>query len=199
MKREDLKGLELSDEVIEKVMALHGKDIEKQKTAAETAKAQADALQAQLTEANAQIESFKGKNVEQIEAAANEWKQKAEAAQKEADATILKFKQEQALDRDLKETFKVADLVAVKAHLKSDAIKYNDKEDSFVGLKEQIEPLKEKFGSYFSDHVPPPQITTGGQSINTGKTFTVDQIKQMSTKEINANWQAVQETLSKGK
>ena len=38
MKREDLKAMGLTDEQIDKVMAENGKDIEKQKTAAETAK-----------------------------------------------------------------------------------------------------------------------------------------------------------------
>lgn len=36
MKREDLKKLELSDEAIDAIMALHGKDIEAQKNALTT-------------------------------------------------------------------------------------------------------------------------------------------------------------------
>lgn len=164
MKREQLKELGLEDAAIDKVMALNGADIEKQKTAAETAKTEADALKVQLADANTQIESFKGMNIEQIKASADEWKAKAETAQAEATATILKVKQEHALERELKETFKVSDLVAVKAHLKADAIKFNDKDETFVGLKEQLDPLKESHGVYFSDFTPPPQITTGGHS-----------------------------------
>jgi len=120
MKREDLKKIELSDEAIDKIMAMHGADIEKQKTAAETAKTEADSLKSQLTEANKQIDGFKGMDIEGV--------------------------------------------VAVKAHLKSDGIKYNEKDDTFVGLKEQIEPLKESHGAYFADFTPPPQFTAGGNN-----------------------------------
>ncbi len=199
MKREQLKELGLEDAAIDKVMALNGADIEKQKAALDTAKTEADALKAQLAEANTAIEGFKKLDVDGIKAAADEYKTKYEQAQAESAAALLKVKQEHALERELKETFKVADLVAVKAHLKADGIKFNDKDETFVGLKEQLDPLKESHGAYFLDQKPTPQITAGGQPPQSGAIFTVDQIKQMSTKEINANWTAVQETLSKGK
>lgn len=199
MKREDLKGLELADDVIEKIMELHGKATNKVKNELATLQTENDTAKSQLAEANAQIESFKGKNIEQIEASVSEWKTKAETAQAESAAAILKLKQDHALDRDLKEKFKVVDLVAVKAHLKPDGIKYNEKDDNFVGLKEQVDPLKESYGAYFTDHTPPPQITTGGQSQQQRPVYTVEQIKKLSGKEINDNWTAVQEALSKGK
>lgn len=164
MKREDLKKLELSDEAIDKVMALHGVDIEVHKSKATTAQAEVTGLQTQLSEANTQIESFKGMNIDQIKASADEWKTKAETAQSESASAILKIKQDHALERELKETFKVADLVAVKAHLKADGIKFNDKDETFIGLKEQLDPLKEKYSSYFSDFVKPPEITLGGNN-----------------------------------
>ncbi len=164
MKREQLKELGLEDAAIDKIMALNGADIEKQKTAAETAKAEADGLKAQLSEANTQIESFKGLDIEGVKKTADEWKTKAEQAQAEASAQVLRIKQEHALERELKDTFKVNDLIAVKAHLKADAIKFNEKDDTFVGLKEQLDPLKESHGAYFSDFTPPPQITTGGNN-----------------------------------
>ena len=164
MKREQLKELGLEDAAIDKVMALNGADIEKQKAALDTAKTEADALKAQLAEANTAIEGFKKLDVDGIKAAADEYKTKYEQAQAESAAALLKVKQEHALERELKETFKVADLVAVKAHLKADGIKFNDKDETFVGLKEQLDPLKEKHGAYFLDQKPTPQITAGGNS-----------------------------------
>lgn len=164
MKREQLKELGLEDAAIDKIMALNGADIEKQKTAAETAKTEADTLKTQLADANTQIESFKSMDIDTIKRSADEWKVKAETAQTEAAQAILKVKQEHALERELKETFKVADAVAVRAHLKADAIKYNEKDDTFIGLKEQLDPLKETHGVYFADFIKPPQITTGGNS-----------------------------------
>ena len=164
MKREDLKKLELSDEAIDKIMAMHGADVEKFKTSVDTSKQETDGLKAQLLEASKQIEGFKGLDIEGVKKSADEWKTKAEQAQAESASAIMKVKQEHALERELKETFKVADFVAVKAHLKSDGIKYNEKDDTFVGLKEQIEPLKESHGSYFGDFTPPPQFTAGANN-----------------------------------
>ena len=164
MKREQLKELGLEDAAIDKIMSIHGADIEKQKTALDTAKTEADGYKSQLDEANKQIDSFKGLDVDGIKKAADDWKAKAETATAEAAAQVLKIKQEHALERELRDTFKVADAVAVKAHLKSDGIKFNEADETFIGLKEQIEPLKEKHGAYFLDQKPTPQITAGGNS-----------------------------------
>lgn len=165
MKREDLTKLGLTDDtVIDAIMAAHGKDIEAHKNKNATAQTEIDGLKSQLTEANTAIEGFKKLDVDGIKAAADEYKTKYEQAQTEAAAQVLKIKQDHALERDLKETYKVADLVAVRAHLKADGIKFNEADETFIGLKEQIEPLKEKHSSYFSDYVEPPKITTGGNN-----------------------------------
>lgn len=164
MKKEELVALGVTEEQADKIFAMHGKDIKKHQDAAETAKTETDALKGQLTEANKQIESFKGMNIDQIKATADEYKTKFEQAQTEHAAQLLKIKQDSALERELKETFKVADLVAVKAHLKADALKYSEQDDKFVGLEEQIKPLKESHGAYFADTEPAPRIVAGGQS-----------------------------------
>ena len=70
MKREFLKELELTDEVIDKIMAENGKDIEKHKTQAETVRAELDTVKGQLSEANKQIEGFKDLDVDGIKKAA---------------------------------------------------------------------------------------------------------------------------------
>jgi hypothetical protein len=163
MKKEDLIALGVTEEQADKIFALHGKGIAKLQADAETAKTEAETLATQLTEANKQIESFKGMNIDQIKATADEYKTKFETAQTEHAAQLLKIKQDNALEKALKETYKVADLVAVKAHLKADGIKFNEKDDSFVGLEEQIKPLKETHGAYFTDDKT-PVIVAGGQS-----------------------------------
>jgi predicted nucleic acid-binding Zn-ribbon protein len=166
MKREDLKAIGLTDEAqIDAIMAAHGKDVEKFKTSVETSAQEVTTLKTQLGEANSQIEKFKGmKTQEDVDTAVGEWKTKAEQAQSEAAAAILKVKQEHALERDLKEVYKVEDLVAVKAHLKTDDLKYSEKDDTFIGLKEQVEPLKASHGKYFNDYVEPPKIVLGGNN-----------------------------------
>ena len=137
MKREDLKEFGLSDEALDKIMALHGVDIKRHKQTAASQKAEADALKAQLEEAGKQIESFKGhKTPEEVEKAVNEWKQKAEQAQRDAAAQLESIKFEHALDGALSAA-KAKSAKAVRALLNVDGLKPSD--DGIIGLKEQLE------------------------------------------------------------
>lgn len=162
MKREDLKALELSDEAIDKIMALHGKDIESHKQAVTTAETERDALKGQLDEAAKQIESFKGMDIEGVKKSADEWKAAAEQAKKDAAAQVEKIKFDHALEKELKE-WKVKDPGDVIPHLKPEMLKLGE-DGKFIGLKEQIEPLKSTKDYLFSDTKEPPRIVTGGNN-----------------------------------
>lgn len=164
MKTKDLTDLGIADDVAEKILILHGKDIESHKGKLTAAESERDNFKTQLEKASEQIKAFEGLDIDGVKKAAADWEAKATQAQTEAAAALLKVKQDHALERELKETFKVKDLVAVRAHLKVENLKYNEKEDTFLGLKEQVEPLKGSFGSYFSDYVEPPRIVTGGNN-----------------------------------
>lgn len=164
MKREDLTKLGLTDDaVVDAIMSAHGKDIEKHKTAAETAKAESEALKGQLTEANTQIESFKGMNIDQIKASADEWKAKAEQAQRDSEAKISALKLDHDLERELKETYKVKDPSDVMPHLNREKIQRSD-DGKLIGLKEQVEPLKASKDYLFADEQPVPKLVTGSQN-----------------------------------
>lgn len=87
MKREFIKGLNvegLTDEIIEKIMAENGKDIEAAKTKAdksqeiENLKNELKTTKETLEQANVQIKSFEGLDVEGIKKQADEWKTKYE-------------------------------------------------------------------------------------------------------------------------
>ena len=85
MQRKFLEELGLEKEVIDKIMAENGADIEKQKKAIEKAtqdlekyKAENEGLKTQLSEANTQIQSFKEMDIDGIKASAEEWKTKYE-------------------------------------------------------------------------------------------------------------------------
>lgn len=58
MKTEDLKALGLNDEQVQRVFAMNGADVNREKQAAETAKAERDALRTQLTEANEKLKGY---------------------------------------------------------------------------------------------------------------------------------------------
>ena len=73
MKTEFLKGLNLSQEVIDKIMAENGKDIAAEQKKAEAVmqerdsyKLKAENMEAQVSDANAEIQRFKDMDVEGI-------------------------------------------------------------------------------------------------------------------------------------
>ena len=77
MKREDLAALGLGEDVVDKVMALHGADIEALKRDKATLTAERDAARTQLGEANGKLEGYDP-----------DWKAKAAQAQADAQAQV---------------------------------------------------------------------------------------------------------------
>lgn len=59
MKREELTALGITDENVDKIMAMNGRDIEKHKTAAETAQGQVTTLTGQIADRDKQLEDLK--------------------------------------------------------------------------------------------------------------------------------------------
>jgi predicted nucleic acid-binding Zn-ribbon protein len=171
MKREDLKKLlpeGTADDVIDKIMAMHGQDIEGHKTKLSTAETEAAALKKQLTDANTTIEGFKKLDVDAIKAAADEWKAKAEAAQTEAAAQVSALKFEHALESALTGA-KARNAKAVKALLDAGALKLNEADGSIIGLKEQLEKIKSENEYLFEGESGDPKIVakTNNQTILT--------------------------------
>ncbi len=146
MKREFLKRLELADDIIDQIMAEHGKGIEKYKTANETQKTELDGLKEQLAEANKTVESFKDLDVEGIKKAADEWKAKAEKADADAKAKIEAMQFDHALDGALTGA-KAKNIKAVKALLDMEKVKLED--GKITGLDSQLEALKTENGYLF--------------------------------------------------
>ena len=182
MKREDLKELNLSDDALDKIMALHGADIEKHKSAVTNAKAEADALKKQLDEAGKQIESFKGMDVEGIKKAADDWKNKYEQSQKDAAAQLENVKFEHSLEGALSAA-KAKNLKAVRALLNPEGLKLSD--DGIVGLKEQLEKIKAENDYLFEGEKPVQKIVdkTTNTTTSDGLLDTVRKYAGVATKE----------------
>lgn len=119
MKREFLKGFELSDEIIDKIMAENGKDIQAVKAKA----SDYQELKAKLEDAMNQISE-----IETIKKEARDYKQMVES---------LKF--DHALERALAKAG-AKNSKAVKALLDLNALKLEEGE--IPGLGEQIEKVK---------------------------------------------------------
>lgn len=78
MKREFIKNLlpDISDEVLDKIMAEAGKDVESHKQTISTLTTERDGLKTQLDEANKSIQSYKDMDIDGIKAKASEWETK---------------------------------------------------------------------------------------------------------------------------
>jgi len=183
--KEALEKAGLSEDVLDKIIVEHGKDIEKHKQQIATAESERDQVKTQLEDANKQIADFKTLDVDKIKQAATDWEAKAKQTETEAKANLLAVKRKHALERELRDTYGVVDDVAVMARLNQDKITYDEKDNTFSGLKEQVDPLKEKYGSYFSessnDNDPDPKLVKGtnGKKKSDGKTITfADAIKE---------------------
>ena len=172
MNKKELIELGIAEDVADKIIVLHGKDIEKQKTAAETAKTEAEGLKAQLTEAGATIEGFKKLDVDGIKKAADDWKAQAEKAQKDAASQIASLKFDHALDGALAGA-KAKNAKAVKALLNANDLKLAE-DGSIIGLKDQLEKVKSENDYLFESDTPNPKIVLGGQNKNVLSDAVVD-------------------------
>ena len=154
MNKQDLAKLGIEDEeLVQKIIVLHGKDIERIKTDLETKAEEIEKLNAQLAEAGKTIESFKEMDIDGIKAAAEEWKTKAEQAQAEAEQKVQAIKFEHAL-KDALAAAKARNPKAVKALLEMDKIKFSEDGNSLEGLDEQLETIKQE-NDYLFD-IPAP-------------------------------------------
>jgi hypothetical protein len=167
MKRDQLKKLELSDEIIDAVMKLHGEDVEAHKGQLETKQGELTALQGQLDEANKQVAAFKKLDPDAIQKAAADWEQKAKdfeaqakKAAADADMKVSALQFDHALTTALTEA-KAKNPKTVRALLNADNLKMGE-DGSIIGLKEQLETITKENGYLFTDETPVPEIVTGG-------------------------------------
>lgn len=163
MKREFLRGLDLSDEVIDKIMAKHGETVEKFKAAGEkeeTLNQTIQDLKEQLGEANEQIKEFQDMDIEGIKKAATEWEEKAKNAQSESEKKIQKMQFDHALEGALKNA-KARNVKAVGALLDLDGIKFEN--GKLTGLEKQLETLKQDSGYLFEEEPTKPQFSASQQ------------------------------------
>ena len=176
MKTEFLKSLNLSQEVIDKIMAENGKDIAVEQKKAEKViqerdsyKLKTESLETQVNDANTEIQKFKDMDIDGIKKAADEWKETAEKAKADADKQISQMKFDYVLSAALTGA-KAKNPKAVKALLDMDGLKFND--GKIVGLDEQLAQIKADNDYLFESDEPAPEFvkgTNGGSSSVGGK------------------------------
>lgn len=160
MKTDFLKGLGLSQEVIDKIMAENGKDIE--------------AEQKKTSKAEQERDGYRKE--------ADDWKQKAEDAGAVADQKIQSMQFDYALSKALTGA-KAKNTKAVKALLDMDGLKFND--GKIIGLDEQIEQLKSDNDYLFESDKPAPKIVkgTGGGDPLPGGEVTKEAFNKMGYRD----------------
>lgn len=155
MKREDLKTLGLTEEQTERVMALHGADIERQKSAAAALAAEREELAGRLAEAAGKLEGYDP-----------EWRAKAEQAQKDAAAKVTALERRQALAQQAAELHFSSGSArrAFLADLEARDLPFED--GKLAGFEEFVQAYREADPGAFGTAAPLPAIvrpTDGGQ------------------------------------
>jgi hypothetical protein len=166
MKREDLKKLlgdSATDEAIDKIMSLHGADIESHKTKLTDLQTQFDAAQGQLTEANTAIEGFKKLKPEELQAAADDYKAKWEQAQKDSADQLTQIKFDHALESALLGA-KVKNAKTITPLLSMDTLRDAKGELVAERLTEQLTKIKSENEYLFEGDKPTPKIVAGGNN-----------------------------------
>lgn len=148
MKTETLKSLGLTDEQIKSVMEENGKDIAREQNAKVTIEKELTDTKTLLDDANKQIDSFKGMDIESIKKSAEEYKTKYEEADKKSKQDLAELKKTHAIDLALLNTHHAKNIKSVKANLNLENIKLDG--DKLIGFDDQVELLK-KSDSYLFD------------------------------------------------
>lgn len=150
MKSEDLKAIGLSDEQVQRVFALNGADVNREKQAAAVATTERDALRTQLNEANEKLKGYDP-----------DWQKKAADAQKQADAKIAELQAgyaAQTAAAGLKFTSESAKK-AFMADLKAKSLPLQD--GALLGFDDFVKQYKESDPSAFAAENKPPRFTAG--------------------------------------
>ena len=157
MKREFLQNFEgLSKEAIDAIMDENGRDIERERSK----RADYDAIKEQLAAANKQIEEFKGMDIDGVKKAAEEWKAKAEQAERDASERIAEMEFNGTL-REAITAAKGRNVKAISALL--DVPTLRSSKNQVEDIKAALEALKQESGYLFDTETPPPFSAGAGQ------------------------------------
>lgn len=167
MKREDLKDLELSKEAIDKIMELHGKDIESTKSKTEE-KIKTE-FEKQISERDKQLEELKKVDVTAYEQKIKEIQEENLKSKTDFENQLKQTKIELSIENAL-----------IKAGAKNaqvfksmvDTTKIIVDNDKIIGLDEQLENMKKEYAWGFGTE---QEIITTGQQQTPNNQLTADE------------------------
>ncbi|MDF7683406.1 phage scaffolding protein [Lactobacillus sp. ESL0679] len=171
MKRDSLKELGLSEEVIDKVMSMNGEDINAAKGKSAELSTENESLKQQIADRDKDLGKLK-KQVRdnddvsgQLKELQDKYKQDTEQLNEQLSQTKLTNAINQALTAD-----KVRNPKAIKGLLNMDDIKLNDKGE-LIGLDEQIAAIKKSDAYLFDEGSTQPYNPAGGSPATNTKAF----------------------------
>lgn len=151
MKTDELKAWGLTEEQSEKVMAQYGKDISKLQKENEKLTADRDKEKERADTAEETLRKFDGVDLEGMKAEVDNWKAKAENAEKDYADKIAQRDFEDALKEEIsgyKFTSEAAKK-AIMAEIREAGLKVKD--GKILGLSDLLAQMKEKDASAFVD------------------------------------------------
>lgn len=167
MKREDLKDLELSKDAIDKIMELHGKDIES--TKAKTEEKIKTEFEKQISERDKQLEELKKVDVASYEQKIKEIQEENMKSKSEFENQLKQTKIDLSIENAL-----------IKAGAKNaqvfksmvDTSKIIVDNDKIIGLDEQLETIKKDYSWGFGAE---QEVITTGQTQTPNNQLSADE------------------------
>ena len=168
MKREFLQnfqvnGESLPKEIIDAIMEENGHDIENAKKPF----SDYESIKEQLEAANKQIDDFKGMDIDGVKRAAEEWKKRAEQAEKDAAQRIADMEFDGVL-KDAINAAKGRNAKAIAALLDIPTLK--ESKNQAEDIKSALDALQKESGYLFGEVQTPPPYAPGAGTQSMGGT-----------------------------
>lgn len=153
--REFLKGLDLDKEMIDTIMAEHGKHLTSLKEDNEN-------LKSQIEDANKEIQSYKDMDIDSIKKSAEDWETKYNdlvKSQEEAKKESIRQERTNAFFDGVEFASESAK-AGVIAQFNQKEFKYDEESGKFQGASEWLDELKKNDVGAFKSEVANPKFTT---------------------------------------
>lgn len=163
MKREELKALDLADDVIDKIMGIHGKDVQTLQNTNDQLKTQAETLQTQVVERDKDLKELKksSKDNDELTSKYEDLQKKYQTDTEQLQKSLTETKFNTALTTALTGA-KVRNPDAIKGLLNMDDIKLGD-DGKVSGLDAQLEALQKSDGYLFDQGEHTDYTPKGGK------------------------------------
>lgn len=151
MKNEELTALGLSDELADKVLVMHGKDIEKHKKQIATLEGERDNAKTQLDTANATLKKFDGIDPDKIQEELKAHKDRADEAEKNFNLKLAQRDQGDWLKKKLDEygvtSHYAREQLISEIQSEKDGLPW--KNGAYLGFDDYMKKAKEKDNSLY--------------------------------------------------